>query len=138
MYNTSDFKLHFQEVSYVPQGWYFYMCQKTEELQRIHCFTLGRCKEHIVLPPDRMERNVNHLTQDQKSGIEKYGYRYSAKAFSPHITLGRNNDEKKEEIIVMLQKKLSSLPKDPLIERITAYRMGKDGMHAETLGEVFI
>lgn len=136
--NSADMKLHFQEVQYVPHGWYFYMCQKTEELERLHCFTLGRCKEYIVLSPDRMNRNMNDLTQDQILGIEKYGYRYSANAFSPHITLGRNDEGINEEIIVMLNKKLSSLEANPVVERITVYRMGKDGMHAETLDEVLI
>ena len=136
--NASDLRLHFREVVYVPHGWYFYMCKKTEELEKLHCFTLGRCKEYIALSPDRMNRNMDDLTPNQISGIETYGYRYSANAFSPHITLGRNDGEENEEQIAMLNEKLSEIPADPLIERITVYRMGKDGMHAETLDEVII
>ena len=136
--NAIDQKLHFREVAYVSYGWYFYMCQKTEELEKLHCFTLGRCKEYIALSADRMCRNMNDLTPDLILGIDKYGYRYSANAFSPHITIGRNDNEKKEEQLIMLNEKIASLPKDPRIERITVYRMGKDGMHAETLDEVFL
>lgn len=136
--NSTDLKLHFQGVQYVPQGWYFYMCQKTEELKRLHCFTLGRCKEYIALSPGRMNRNMYYLTKDQISGIENYGYRYSANAYAPHITMGRNDGEMKEDQVAMLNKKLSSLLADPVVERITVYRMGEDGMHAETLDEALI
>ena len=136
--NASDFRLHFQDVVYVPHGWYFYMCQKTEELERLHCFTLGRCKEYITLSADRMNRDMNDLTKNQISGIEKYGYRYSANAFSPHITLGRTDGEERQDIVTLLNEQMSRIPKDPYIERITVYAMGKDGMHSETLDEVGI
>ncbi|MBR1454228.1 MAG: hypothetical protein IJ593_06245 [Lachnospiraceae bacterium] len=135
--NSTDLKLHFKEVKYVPHGWYFYMCEKTEELKRLHYFTLGRCKEYIVLSPDRLNVDMNELTKDQVLGIEKYGYRYSANAFSPHITLGRNDIGINKDQINMLNKRISSILTDPVIERITVYKMGKDGMHTETLDEVF-
>ena len=81
---------------------------------------------------------MKDLTEAQMSGIDKYGYRYSAKAFFPHITIGRNDDDRGEEVLELLNKKLSKLSLNVPVERITAYRMGKDGMHAETLDEVKI
>ena len=136
--NMSDFQLHFQDVVYVPNGWYFYTCKKTEELNRLHCFTLGRCKDHIILSPDRLNRNLSDMTESQINGVEKYGYRYSGNAFFPHITLGRNDGEMKKEIITSLSDKLALLPTDVDIDRITVYKMGKDGMHSETLDEIKI
>lgn len=136
--HSSECKLHFQEAVYVPHGWYFYTCKITEELQDLHMHTLELCKNHIILSPDRMNRNLSGLTEDQIKGIDNYGYRYSEKAFFPHITIGRNDEEKNDEILELLNEKLSRLSKNVEIERMTVYRMGKDGMHAETLAEIML
>lgn len=138
MSNSEDLKLHFKRVVYVPHGWYFYTCQNTDELQRLHIYTLGLCKEHIILQPGRMDRKMNGLTDAQIEGIERYGYRYSAKAFLPHITIGRNDDDCREDVLETLNGRLSELDSDVPIERITVYRMGEDGMHSETLDEVVL
>jgi hypothetical protein len=136
--NAKDFELHFQKAVYIPQGWYFYTCAITDELQMLHEYTLKQCKEHIILSEDRLNRNLEDLTKAQVEGIKNYGYRYSEKAFFPHITIGRTDGDKNEEYLELLNLKLSKLPKNVPIEKITVYRMGKDGMHAETLAEVYI
>ena len=46
--------------------------------------------------------------------------------------------KKNGKILKLLNEKLSGLPQDVEIERMTVYRMGKDGMHAETLAEIML
>lgn len=123
-------------MMYIPEGWYFYTCKKTTELQSLHNFTLELCKKDIVLEPDRMTRDIVHLPKNQIEAIKKYGYRYSEDAFFPHITIGRSYSENREEIVSLLETKVANLPKNAKIERLTIYKMGMNGMHAETLAEV--
>lgn len=131
----ADKTLHFEKVVYVPSGWYFYICKITPELQALHCLTLEKCKEHIILEPDRLSRDMSGLTPEQYAGIRDYGYRYSEKAFYPHITLGRTSLDIEPHILENFQNELQVLPSDIPVERLTVYRMGPDGMHAETLYE---
>lgn len=88
--------------------------------------------------PDRININLGDLTEEQIAGIDRYGYRYSEKAFYPHITIGRNDEEKNDKILELLNEKLSEIPQNAKIERMTVYKMGKDGMHEETLAEIII
>lgn len=136
--NTTNHTLSFDKVVYVPHGWYFYICKKAKELQNLHMFTLNLCKDYLSLQPDRMNINLNNLTKEQINGMKKYGYRYSENAFYPHITLGRNNNGCNESIIKELNDKLSLLNTTVPIDKITVYRMGENGTHAETLDEIAI
>lgn len=133
-----DRTLHFTKVVYVPNGWYFYICNITDELKALHYITLKVCKNKIILDPSRLEGTLSHLTPDQINGIKNYGYRYSAKAFFPHITLGRTSFDMQPEIIDSFSDGLSNIPSDIPFNRLTVYRMGSDGMHSETLYEIFL
>lgn len=135
LYNCLDKCLHFNDVKYIPFGWYFYTCSITKELQKLHELTLSECKPYIILEPDRLDRDLSNLTKDQIYGIKEYGYRYSSKAFFPHITLGRTSSIMQPETIKLFTEELKNLPKDIRIGRLTVYEMGTDGMHAKTLYE---
>ena len=136
MENVQEKSLYFEKMMYIPEGWYFYTCKKTTELQLLHNITLELCKKDIVLEPDRMTRDVFNLPQNQIEAIEKYGYRYSEDAFFPHITIGRSYSENREEIISLLETKVANFPKNIKIERLTIYKMGMNGIHEKTLAEV--
>ena len=105
----------------------------SEELLSLHSLVLEQCKESIILNPERLERAFDKQTEDQKLGIINYGYRYSEDAFMPHITIGRTTGEYDNRIIHILEDKLKDIPKEQTFDRITVYRMGANGTHAETL-----
>lgn len=136
--SNQDKKLHFDEVIYVPEGWYFYACKKTDRLQELHNMTLELCKKDIVLEADRLANRFLNLPQIQIDGIAKYGYRYSEEAFLPHITIGRSVSKEQDIIMQLLTTKFQELPRDVEIERLTVYRMGENGVHAETLDEIWL
>lgn len=132
----SENTLDFNDVVYVPEGWYFYECQTTEVLTQLHNCCLSLVKDYIVLNPNRLERNLSALTNDQISGIRDYGYRYAGKAFYPHITIGRTSSKKDEALLREFKSAFHSFTKTTSIRRITVYEMGPDGTHASTLYEV--
>lgn len=136
---STQMQLSFNQVLYVPDGWYFYMCEKNEILQTLHDYTLELCVNNIVLDENRLKRDLSKLPENQKEGILKYGYRYSGSAFSPHITIGRTNEtEANSNTINLLSNNLNKLSKTVPVKRITVYKMGTDGMHAETLHEIIL
>lgn len=132
----ADHCLHFESVKYIPQGWYFYTCKITNELKALHEVTLSNSKEYILLDPQRLNRNISGLTKAQIKGITDYGYRYSADAFFPHITLGRTSENMRAQIISLFSNELDKIEKDVPIGKLTVYEMGVDGMHAKTLYEI--
>lgn len=129
--------LQFNEVAYQAGGWYFYACQKTDELVNLHDWALKECRDYLDLQDDRLKQDMAGFTSEQIAGIKEYGYRYAGKAFMPHVTLGRSNDiSANSELISLLKQKLSKLPKDVPVYRMTCYKMGQDGQYAETLASI--
>lgn len=59
-------------------------------------------------------------------------------AFLPHITIGRSVSKEQDIIMQLLTTKFQELPRDVEIERLTVYRMGENGVHAETLDEIWL
>lgn len=70
--------------------------------------------------------------------IEQYGYRYSRMAYRPHITIGRTVDIMNPEILKTVGAKLRGTPAIVPIQKIDVYKMGENGVHAETLAEILI
>lgn len=125
--------LRFQEVSYVPQGWYFYLCNPSKEVQGLHNIALKECRRHIILEESRFSRNTSTLTPAEYAGIRDYGYRYAGEAFLPHITLGRTNGHEDPSILTAFHNKLQELPAETSTSILTVYEMGPDGLHSNTL-----
>lgn len=127
----------FSKIVYVEKGWYFLMCDNSDFLLSMHDFVLKHVEPYIVLPPDRMERDIECLTENQYKAILRYNYRYAAEAFCPHITIGRSAQED-----VLLLKKMneafSEMFKSSIISKITVYKMGQNGTHENTLYEIKI
>lgn len=131
----SDHYLHFESIQYVPHGWYFYVCKKTAELNLLHHITLTECKAHLILESDRLDRNLCDFSSEKIAGIHNYGYRYSADAFFPHVTLDRTRGSLKPEILHLFEKELSPVALDVPVQKLTLYKMGIDGAYEKTLYE---
>lgn len=129
-----DKMISFTDVIYKAEGWYFFMIEKTPELQQLHELVLSEIMPDLILDPDRMNRNISGLSEDEIAGIQNYGYRYSGAAFFPHITIGRTAAGRNEDLLNELNTVLR--PESASIGRITVYRMGPDGTHADTLYEI--
>mgnify|MGYP002869736774 FL=1 len=124
----------FNQMIYVPDGWYFYKCNKTHELQLLHNYTCRKVRPYIVLDPNRLDRNVSSLSKNQIIGIKKYGYRYAASAFFPHITIGRTEGEN-PSLLKSLDTASKGLSRKIPFTRLTVYQMGPNGTHLNTLFE---
>lgn len=131
-----DKKICFTDVEYVRRGWYFLACEKTRELQKLHDIALGEVKPFIVLDGRRAEA-ADGLPEIQRSAIINYGYRYAGEAFFPHITIGRAA-ERREDILCELSRAVQAIERRSAIERVTAYKMGENGVHESTLYEVYL
>lgn len=130
--------LVFTNVEYIQGGWYFYMCDKTKELQQLHEYTLSLIESHVIADSKDLNSDIDGLPQEQIDGIKKYGYRYSGKVFMPHITLARTNDSRHNDIISTFSEKLKQLPSIVKIQCLTVYEMGENGTHKNTLDEMYI
>ena len=64
-------KIFFKKCVYVPDGWYFLECLKTDAFQRLHDITLEEVKPYIVLEHSRLKRNMESLTEKEIAAIEK-------------------------------------------------------------------
>ncbi len=127
--------VEFKKIEYIEKGWFFLVCNKTDSLTLLHLYLLEYLSKYVILPKDRLDnKEREHLTNLQYEAIVKYNYRYAGDAFFPHITIGRslkNNDVVLKEINNDFMK-LNNFSK---ISRVTAYKMGDDGVHEETLYE---
>jgi hypothetical protein len=124
----------FNQMVYIPEGWYFYKCNRTHELQLLHNYTCRKVRPYLLLDPNRLDRNVSLLSEDQIQGIKKYGYRYAGPAFCPHITIGRTDSEK-PSLLVSLNTASKGLSTQIPFKRLTVYQMGPNGTHLNTLFE---
>ncbi len=131
-------ELKFIKVEYVPEGWYFYLCKKTDKLMKLHTYVLDLVKDDVILDLGRFKRDLSKLTKDQLEALKNYGYRYSGNAFDPHITLARTSEGKNNEIVEAFQKDLNLITKTPKLERLTVYLIGPNGSHKETLDEIYL
>lgn len=124
--------MQFTHISYVPEGWYFLDCVKTQFLTELHMLTLEMVKPFIILDENRMKRNTSSMPQNQIYALEKYGYRYSETAFYPHITIGRNNGCD-EVLLNDLNESFQKLNLCVPMKYVTVYKMGNNGTHSQTL-----
>lgn len=129
--------VNFSKIVYVEKGWYFLMCDSSDFLLSMHNFVLRHIEPYIVLPQDRMERNIAGLTKNQYEAILRYNYRYAAEAFCPHITIGRST-QKDTLLLKNMNEDFSKMFKSSMISKITVYKMGQNGTHESTLYEIKI
>lgn len=128
--------IHFSDVIYEYGGWYFYLLQKTDKLQELHEYALYHTRDYIVDKPIYADESLPYW---QQKGILDYGYRYAGEAYMPHVTLSRTAENKHNQAIIEdYKERLSAFPKEAQIQKLTAYKMGENGTHAETLGEVVL
>lgn len=130
----------FTGVGYEPQGWYFLNCQNSSgyPFQKLHDAVLDDIEKDIALDPKRMEQDMTGFPGYQREMIKQYGYRYSRMAYRPHITIGRTVDIMNPEILKTVGAKLRGTPAIVPIQKIDVYKMGENGVHAETLAEILI
>ena len=125
----------FDKIVYVPEGWYFLECRKDPPLFDLHEEVLKWVQPYIRLDPARLDRDTGVMTREQIKGVQLYGYRYAGKAFYPHITIGRANNES-APLLLKMNAALDKIERTSCISRITVYRMGPNGTHESTLYEV--
>jgi len=127
----------FKNLEYVPNGWYFYMCDSCANLTKMHEFCLNLIKDSIILNSERLNRDLSDLSKSEIDSLKKFGYRYAANSYKPHITIGRSN-EKSEKMVDALNMELNKFPKTSKIGKLTVYEMGENGTHKSTLSEIKI
>lgn len=130
--------VHFENISYAHDGWYFYDIRKTNLLQNIHAYTFMYCEPYIILEPDRIDSMPSKPSVAEVTGILSYGYRYSGKAYRPHVTIGRTVDICNEDIITRLSNEVMILSRDVTIGRIAAYEVGENDAYVRTLAELIL
>lgn len=130
----------FTGASYESNGWYFLNCQNSSAypFQKLHDAVLDNIEKDIVLDSARMEQDMTGFPKYQRKMIKQYGYRYSRMTYRPHITIGRTTEVVNPEILKEVEAKLRGTPVVVPIQKIDVYRMGKNGVHAETLAEILI
>lgn len=127
--------VRFKDIVYVPEGWYFLECVPDVRLNELHSLVLSAVKPFIQLDPARMDRNMEVLSPEELEGVRVYGYRYAAKAFYPHITIGRSR-ALDEPILKAMNEAVDRIERKTFFSRVTVYKMGNNGTHEATLYEV--
>ena len=127
--------LHFTHIDYIPQGWYFLLCEKSKELEALHFEVLRMIEQYISLPEDRLTRCTNDMPRAQIEAIQRYNYRFAGDAFFPHITIGRSS-ERNEDVLNEMNMVIKQINLSPSVDKITVYKMGRNGTHEETLYEI--
>ena len=101
----------------------------------LHNKVLNEVTPYIILPEDRLKRNLEDLPKNQQEAIKNYNYRYAGDAFCPHITIGRSTS-KNETILKEMNMAICNFDLSPYVEKVTVYQMGTNGTHKNTLYEI--
>jgi hypothetical protein len=119
-------------VAYQPKGWVFLNLVKTPALEEYQKACLTTVGPHMDLSAVDWDKDVSSYTRDETESYMTYGYRYVGAAFSPHITLGRTDEEGAKSLAsVAAAGGLGS--GDWVFDRLSFYVMGEEGAHAAQL-----
>ncbi|MDJ0615538.1 MAG: hypothetical protein QNJ63_02125 [Calothrix sp. MO_192.B10] len=131
-------EVRLQGIKYVPLGWYFLQPHNNPLFADTHQFVFERLKDCMVVTDEDKQKDISRSTLLEQSNYLNYGYRFIGQAFEPHITLGRtvNNLPCNHEEQLRLIFESSKQDYQGTIQRITVYKMGINGSHAETLYEM--
>ncbi|MEV0255046.1 2'-5' RNA ligase family protein [Streptomyces sp. NPDC050732] len=121
-------------VVYQPTGWLFLALERPPLLEALQEAALAALDRHLDRAAFDNTKDISRFTADERASFERYGYRYTGKAYAPHVTLGRAEEETALELARTAEDRVS-LPKEWVFDRLSFYVMGKHGAHAETLLE---
>ncbi|MFF9485475.1 2'-5' RNA ligase family protein [Streptomyces sp. NPDC014676] len=121
-------------VVYQPTGWLFLALERPPLLESLQEAALAALDRHLDRASFDGSKDVSRFTADERAGYERYGYRYTGRAYAPHMTLGRAEEETALELARTAQDRVN-LPKEWVFDRLSFYVMGEHGAHAETLLE---
>ncbi|BAY83305.1 hypothetical protein NIES267_27920 [Calothrix parasitica NIES-267] len=134
------FTFHQLKCIYKAPGWYFLQPNPDTIGHQAHQICFDALKNIMVLLECDRQKNMVGYTTSETSNYKQYGYRYIEKDFYPHLTLGQTINRSASEKIDSWMK---SLPAQQInisgrFERITLYRVGDFGSHAESLVDLEI
>ncbi|MFF7339439.1 hypothetical protein ACFZAT_19095 [Streptomyces sp. NPDC008163] len=77
-------------------------------------------------------QDMSHFTDAERASYARFGYRYTGEAYTPHLTLGRT-DEETALALARSGPGRTAVPRTWLFDRLSCYLMGEHGAHARTL-----
>lgn len=119
-------------VRHQPRGWIFLMLERPLRLIEVQDAVLRHLVPNIDVAAIDTSRDMSTYSQSQRESYNRYGYRYVGSDFMPHLTLGRT-DEATAERVSSVYGELPESMQHWRFDRLSLYRMGEDGAHAETL-----
>jgi 2'-5' RNA ligase len=138
--STMRLQLFVAAVSYVQRGWYFLDIEPIQQLRHLHDIAFRACKDCLIPPSITESTAVDGYTSSHMDNFLKFGYRYIGDDYRPHVTIGRTEDKHISRNDVELRAALSAVVERLhfSISSISAYRMGVNGGHLETLAGVSV
>jgi 2'-5' RNA ligase len=122
-------------IGYQPKGWVFLNLARTATLEGYQDACLTAIRPHMDLTAVDLDKDISGYTEDERRSYLKYGYRYIGASFSPHITLGRTDEDKAMDLASTAARAgLGS--GDWIFDRLSFYVMGEEGAHAGQLAEL--
>ncbi|MFG1806245.1 2'-5' RNA ligase family protein [Streptomyces sp. NPDC049040] len=129
-----EIRLHSTGVVYQPTGWVFLSLERPPLLEKLQDVVVGALAPHLDRDAFDTAKEVSRFTDNERTSYARYGYRYTGEAYTPHITLGRT-EEQAAQALVRDAAARSSVPAAWIFDRLSFYVMGEHGAHAQTLVE---
>lgn len=130
----TEVRLGFTGIVYQPTGWVFLSLERPPLLDKLQDAVLAVLARHLDRDAFDTSKDTSKFTEDERASYAEYGYRYTGDAYSPHITLGRAEEQVARELVRSAADH-SSVPGEWVFDRLSFYVMGEHGAHAETLTE---
>ena len=121
-------------VVYQPPGWVFLSLERTPLLEKLQEAVLAVVEPYLDREAFDTSRDTSLFTESERASHARYGYRYTGEAYTPHITLGRAEEEVAREVVRAAPGR-SSVAGRWAFDRLSFYVKGEHGAHAETLAE---
>lgn len=122
-------------IVHQPTGWIFMSVERTALLHKLQETVTGLLEPHLDRAAFDTAQDMSRFTDDERASYARYGYRYTGEAYTPHLTLGRTD----EDTALALVRSASTHPGIPAawtFDRLSFYVMGEHGAHAEKLHEL--
>ena len=132
------FNFHQLKCIYKAPGWYFLQPNPDTIGHQAHQICFDALKNIMVLLECDRQKNMSGYTTSETSNYKQYGYRYIEQDFCPHLTLGQTLNRSASEKIDLWMQSTQQINIKGRFERITLYKVGDFGSHAESLMDLKI
>lgn len=136
-YHVHPFKLTLVHIDYKPYGWYYWYTDRPKELLSLHqsCCVLN--SPYLTYASKEWQlrySGIDHLSEAEIQSIHTFGSRYWGDAYRPHITIGRNQDEtRNEKIGKEIEKDFEGLDKTFRPAYLTVFEITPNHGYGKTL-----